>query len=247
MQLEHQVALVTGASRGLGLAISQALAAEGASIAMLARSGDELEKSAARLRALGHPVLALPSNVTRDEEVEGAVRTVMETWGRLDILVCNAGGWEASPIHEATEEQWDRLVGLNLKGTFLACRHAVPWMIEQKRGTIVGICSVGALVGSANASIYAASKWGMRGFLESLAVELKPRGVRVCVLYPHNMNTQGRAIEPDSEERRRFIEAADVARLVAYACTAPENVVLHGAVVLPAAAAITLGNVDRGE
>jgi 3-oxoacyl-[acyl-carrier protein] reductase len=245
MQLEHQVAFITGASRGLGLAIAHALAAEGASIALFARNADEVKRAAAQVGALAGPVLALPGDVTSSPDVENAVQQVMETWGRLDILVCNAGGWAGGPIHEATEEQWDHLVDLNLKGTFLACRHALPWMIAQRRGTVVGICSVGALVGAANASIYAASKWGMRGFLESLAVELKPHGIRVSTLYPHNMNTAGRPLDPDSEERRRAIEAQDVAKLVVYACAAPENVVLAGATLLPASAAVMLRDVDR--
>ncbi len=243
MQLENQVALVTGASRGLGLAISKALATEGASLALMARRGDELQHAESIVHAMGHPVLALSGDVTSAEDVEGAVRSVMETWGRLDIVVCNAGTWAGGPVHEATEEQWDQLIDLNLKGVFLTCRHAVPWMMEQRRGTIVGICSVGGLVGSANSSVYAASKWGMRGFLESLAVELKPHGIRVSILYPHNMNTAGKTIESDSEERRRSIEPADVAQLVLYACTAPENVVLSGATILPASAAVRLGDV----
>ncbi len=245
MPLKHQVVFVTGASRGLGLAISHALAADGASIALFSRSREETEKAAAQVGTLGQSVLALAGDVTSSADVERAVRTTMETWGRLDILVCNAGTWMSTPILEATEEQWHKLVDLNLKGVFLACRYAVPWMVEQKRGTIVGINSVGGLVGSARSSIYAAAKWGMRGLLESLAVELKPHGIRVVTVYPHNMNTAGKPIDPDSEDRRRMIEAADVAKVVAYACAAPENVVLASATILPASAAITLGDVAR--
>jgi 3-oxoacyl-[acyl-carrier protein] reductase len=243
MALEHQVAFITGASRGLGLAICHALAAEGASLAMFARDREETEKAAAQVRALGQPVLPLAGDVTSAKDVLAAVQTTMETWGRIDILVCNAGTWRSTPILEATEEQWDMLVDLNLKGVFLSCRYVVPWMVEQKRGTIVGISSLGGTVGTARSSIYAASKWGMRGFLESIAVELKPHGIRVTTLYPHNMNTAGKPIAPDSDDRRRYIDAVDVAKVVAYACTAPENVVLSSATIVPAAAAITLGEV----
>ena len=149
MKLSEQVALITGGSRGLGLSIAQALAAEGAAIACLARAGAELERAVAGLSASGAKALAAPADVTVAAEVERAVQRVVEKWGRLDIVVLNAGTWQGAPIHEMPEPMWDLLLDLNLKGAFLTLRYASPVMIRQHRGTVVGIGSLGGLVGQA--------------------------------------------------------------------------------------------------
>ena len=238
MRLQDQVALVTGASHGLGLAISHALAAEGASIAGLARAGRGLDEAVAGLRAAGAQVHAVPADVTNAAQVEAAVRAVIERWGRLDIVVLNAGTWQGAPLHETSEEMWDLLLDLNLKGAFLTLKYAIPWLTAQGRGTVVGIDSLGGRVGQAGSAAYAASKWGLRGLLESAALELKPRRVRVSLVAPHMMNSAGRVIEPGSPERDRNLETADVAALVAFICTAPEHVAIGNATIWPLAAGI---------
>lgn len=238
-RLEGQVALVTGGSRGLGHAIARALAAEGAALALLARPGAELDQAVLALTATGARAIAAPADVTRAAEVERAVRTTLEQLGRLDILVLNAGTWQGAPLHESSEAMWDQLIGLNLKGSFLALKAALPAMIAQKRGTIVGISSLGGLVGQPGSAIYAASKWGLRGLLESAALELKPHHIRVSIVYPHNINSAGRAIAPGSDERRKAVEPAEVASLVAWICTAPEHVSVGNVTVWPIDAGIT--------
>jgi NADP-dependent 3-hydroxy acid dehydrogenase YdfG len=238
-RLDGQVALVTGGSRGLGRAIARALAAEGASLALLARPGAELDQAVAELTAGGARAIAAAADVTRADEVERAVRATLEQLGRLDILVLNAGTWQGAPIHEASEAMWDQLIGLNLKGAFLALKAALPAMIAQKRGTIVGISSLGGLVGQSGSAIYAASKWGLRGLLESAALELKPHHIRVSIVYPHNINSAGRAIAPGSDERRKAVEPAEIASLVTWICTAPEHVSVGNVTIWPIDAGIT--------
>jgi NAD(P)-dependent dehydrogenase (short-subunit alcohol dehydrogenase family) len=238
MRLTEQTALITGGSRGLGLAIGRALAAEGAAIACLARPGAELERAVAELAGAGAKALAAPADVTVSAEVERAVQKTLETWGRLDMVVLNAGTWQGAPLHETSEEMWDLLLDLNLKGAFLALRHASPILIRQRRGTVVGIGSLGGLVGQAGSAAYAASKWGLRGLLESAALELKPHGIRVSLVHPHNMNSAGRAIAPDSPERERMIETSEVASLVAWICGAPQHVSVGNATIWPRAAGI---------
>lgn len=237
MKLQHQVALITGGSKGLGFAIAQALAAEGASVALLARASAELDGAVAALGARG---FAAPADVTKSAEVERAVRATLERWGRLDILVLNAGTWFGSPIVETTEEQWDTMLNLNLKGAFLALRHAAPGMIERKRGTVVGIASLGAWVGQPGSAAYAASKWGLRGLLESAALELKPHHVRVSIVAPHNINSAGRAIEPGTPDRDRNLEPAEIASLVAWICTAPDHVAVGNVSIWPIAAGVAM-------
>jgi NAD(P)-dependent dehydrogenase (short-subunit alcohol dehydrogenase family) len=232
-------ALVTGGSRGLGFAIARALAREGAALALVARPGAELDGAVATLEGDGSHAIAAPADVTRGDEVERAVRAAVERFGKLDLVILNAGTWQGAPIHETSEAMWDSLLDLNLKGAFLTLRAALPTLIAQKRGTIIGISSLGGLVGQSGSAAYAASKWGLRGLLESAALELKPHRIRVSLVYPHNINSAGRAIAPGSEERNKALEPADVASLVAWICGAPEHVAVGNVTIWPVDAAIT--------
>jgi NADP-dependent 3-hydroxy acid dehydrogenase YdfG len=238
MKLERQVALITGASHGLGLAIARALGAEGAAIACVARAGKELDEAVASLRAGGVDAVAAAADVTNAAEVERAVQATVAKWSRLDIVVLNAGTWKGAALHETGEALWDQLLDLNLKGAFLTLKAALPTLIARRRGTIVGIASLGAFVGQPNASAYAASKWGLRGLLESAALEVKPHGIRVSIVAPHNINSAGRAIDPAAEERRHAIEPEDVAAVVAHVCAAPDFVSIGNVSVWPVGAGI---------
>lgn len=238
MHMKDQVALITGGSRGLGFAIARALAAEGAAIGVLARSGRTLDGAVKDLRATGADALALPADVTQAIEVDAAVRMVIERWGRLDVLVLNAGTWKGAPIVETREDDWDMLLDLNLKGAFLTLKYALPWMTAQKRGTVIGIDSLGGTVGQPGAAAYAASKWGLRGLLESAALEVKPARVRVSLVYPHRVNSAGETIEPGSDERDRRLEPEDIASLIAWICAAPEHVSVGHVTIWPLAAGI---------
>jgi len=240
MRLEGKVALITGGSRGLGLAIAKALGAEGAAIACLARAGAELEGAIATLSASGVQALAVTADVTKEPEVERAMRAVIERWGRLDVLVLNAGTWQGARLADTTETQWDLLLDLNLKGAFLALKHAIPWLTAQNGATVVGISSLGGTVGQPGSAAYAASKWGLRGLLESAALELKPQRVRVSIVHPHNMNSAGRTIEPGSPDRDRNLEPSEVASLIAWICTAPDHLSVGNVTVWPLAAGIAM-------
>jgi len=238
MRLDQRVALVTGGSRGLGLAIARALAAEGARIACLARAGEELKLAVADLEAKGAEAIAVAADVTREAEVASAVRAAAQAWGRLDIVVLNAGTWQGAPLHETTEAQWDLLLDLNLKGAFLTLKHALPRLMERRAGTVVGIASFGGLVGQPGSAAYAASKWGLRGLLESAALEAKPHGIRVSLVFPHNINSAQRAIKPGSPDRDRNLEPEEVASVVTLLCTAPDHVSIGNVTVWPRAAGI---------
>lgn len=233
MKLTQQVALITGASHGLGLAIARRLAEEGAAIAVLARGGDALTSAVEGLRRDGARAIALEADVTREDEVEAAVRRTVAEFGGLDITVLNAGTWKGGPIAGTSESDWDFLIDLNLKGAFLALKHAIPAMKARGRGTVVGIASLGALVGQPGSAVYAASKWGLRGLLESAALELKPDRVRVSVVYPHNINSAGQSFEPGSAERDDHLEPSDIASMVAWICSAPDYVSVGNVTVWP--------------
>ena len=238
MNLQGKTALVTGASRGLGRAISESLAARGAALACLARAGAELDSSVAALLAAGARAVAVPADVTSASEVEAAVRATLEGLGGLDIVVLNAGTWQGAPLHQTSEAMWDQLLDLNLKGAFLTLKYALPPLLARGRGTIVGISSLGGWVGQPNSSAYAASKWGLRGLLESLALEVQSSGVRVSIVAPHNINSAGRAIEPGSEERAHTLETTEIADLVAHICAAPDHVSIGNVTIWPIGAGI---------
>lgn len=232
MKLQDQVALVTGGSHGLGLAIARELAAEGAAVSLVARGGPKLEGAAASL-GIGRRAIGVPADVTREVDVAAAVGRTIAELGRLDIVVLNAGTWAGAPIVETTEAAWDSLLDLNLKGAFLTLKHALPPLIAQQRGTVIGIASLGALVGQPGSAAYAASKWGLRGLLESAALEVKAHRIRVSVVYPHNINSAGEAYATGSPERDRHLEPADIASLVGWICGAPDHVAVGNVSIWP--------------
>jgi len=238
MALDGRTALVTGASRGLGRAIAGALAARGAAVGLMAHASDELEASVAALLRDGARALAVPADVTRASDVEAGVRATLAQLGGLDIVVLNAGTWLGAPVHQTSEETWDKLLDLNLKGAFLTLKYALPHLLDRRRGTIVGICSLGGWVGQPGSAAYAASKWGLRGLLESVALEVKPAGVRVSIVAPHNINSAGRAIDPASDERRHKLEPSEIADLVAHICSAPDHVSIGNVTIWPIGAGI---------
>jgi len=183
--------------------------------------------------------MAAPADVTREAEVEAVIGNVVAAWGGLDMLILNAGTWQGAPLTETTEAQWDLLLDLNLKGAFLPLKHAIPHLAARGGATVVGISSIGGLVGQPGSAAYAASKWGLRGLLESAALELKPNHVRVSLVYPHMINSAGRAIAPDSAERERNVEPGDVADLVAFICGAPAHVLIGNVSIWPLGAGVS--------
>jgi NADP-dependent 3-hydroxy acid dehydrogenase YdfG len=238
MSLEGKVAMITGASKGLGLAVAHTLAADGAAVACVARSADEVSRAVKTLGERGRRALAVTADVTREADVAAAVQATVAEFGRIDVLVLSAGGWFGAPIAETSEADWDRLVDLNLKGAFLALKHAWPQLVARRGGTVVGIGSIGGLVGAGGEAVYAASKWGMRGLLESAAQELRPHGVRVSLVHPHNMNASGTGREPGTPERDRNLDYEDVARTVAFVCGMPAHVAIGNLTIWPIAAGI---------
>ena len=232
MKLQDQVALVTGGSHGLGLAIARELAAEGAAVSLVARAGAKLDEAATSL-GIGHRAIGVPADVTREADVAAAVGRTIAELGRLDIVVLNAGTWAGSPIVDMTEAAWDSLLDLNLKGAFLTLKHALPPLIAQQRGTVIGIASLGALVGQPGSAAYAASKWGLRGLLESAALEVKAHRIRVSLVYPHNINSAGASYVAGSPERDRHLEPSEIASLVGWICAAPDHVAVGNVSIWP--------------
>lgn len=185
--LTGKVALVTGASSGIGRASALALANQGAKVAVAARRLDRLEALVAEVKTRGKEALAIPMDVTKKEEVEKAVTQTLATFGRLDILLNNAGVVETKPFLEMDEASWDKTLDTNLKGYYSVAQAAAREMAKNKWGRIINIASIasgGVGVGFSGISQYCASKGGVVGFTEALAAELAPLGILVNAIGP---------------------------------------------------------------
>ena len=180
--LQGRNALVTGAARGIGRAIAERLAREGARVAILDVNGDEARAAA---DDIGLEAIGVCADVADAAQVQSAVESVLETWGSLDILVNNAGivGADA-PVAELAESEWDRVLDINLKGTFLCSRAVVPAMVSRKRGVIVSLGSISGKEGNANMAPYSVSKAGIICFTKVLAKEVMADGIRVNCVAP---------------------------------------------------------------
>lgn len=228
LALNDKVAIVTGASRGLGRAIALGLAAEGAKVAVNAyRHPDRAAAVADEIRtASGVEALAAPADVSRADEVVRLFDLVERTLGPVDILVNNAGVWPTACVKDMTEEDWNRTLQTNLTSAFLACREAVRrWLGAGRRGRIVNITSQAAFLGSTTGHAhYAASKAGMVALTVSLAREVAPHGIHVNAVAPGMMHTDmaREALEKGADEylKRiplgRIADAAEVADAVTF-------------------------------
>ena len=184
VDLSGQTAIVTGASQGLGRAIAIALGESGARVACVARNAEKLAETVAAIESAGGAAEAMPANVTDKEAVEAIVDRVATDWGRLDILVNNAGITRDNLLPAMTDEQWDDVININLRGTFLFTRAASKIMMRARYGRIINMSSVSGLIGNAGQTNYSASKAGMIGLTRSLSKELAKRKVTVNAVAP---------------------------------------------------------------
>ncbi|MBN8576003.1 MAG: mycofactocin-coupled SDR family oxidoreductase [Cytophagales bacterium] len=201
MSLTNQVAFITGAAHGQGRATALALAKEGVHIAAfdvakplsypgyeLAKLSD-LESLKQEVEKLGAKALIFQGDVRNNEEVRKAVEATITTFKRIDILFNNAGICAYGLAHELTEEAWDSMIDINLKGAWITARHIIPQMIAQKSGNIINNSSIAGLRGMNRLSHYATSKWGLVGLTKSWAIELAPHNIRVNSIHPTGVNT----------------------------------------------------------
>ena len=188
-QLANQIAVITGAGRGIGRAIALKFAAEGADVACLSRTSENAEKVAVEVRALGRRAWAHAVDVSDPAAVAAAAQQILAAAGRVDILVNNAGVARDGLILRMSEADWDAVLDTNLKGAFLATKAFARSMIKQRSGRILNISSVIGLIGNAGQCNYAASKAGLIGFTQSAARELASRGITVNALAPGFIET----------------------------------------------------------
>jgi 3-oxoacyl-[acyl-carrier protein] reductase len=196
-QLANQVAVVTGAGRGIGRAIALAFAAEGADVVCVSRTQENSEKVAAEVRALGRKAWACAVDVANAAAVAGAAEKILTDAARVDILVNNAGVTRDGLLMRMSEADWDTVLDTNLKGAFLFTKAFSRAFLKQRSGRIISITSIAGLVGNPGQSNYAASKAGLVGFTKSLAREFASRGVNVNAIAPGFIDTDMTAVLKD--------------------------------------------------
>jgi 3-oxoacyl-[acyl-carrier protein] reductase len=194
--LEGKVAVVTGGSRGIGAAIATLLAERGAAVVVSARDADRLSAAVKDLEALGAAVAAVAGDISRREDAERVVETARERFGRLDLLVNNAGITRDGLLLRMKDEDWDRVIEVNLRGAFVMTRAAAKAMVRQKSGRIVNVSSAAGAMGNAGQVNYSASKAGLIGFTKASARELSHWGILVNAVAPGLIETDMTAAMP---------------------------------------------------
>lgn len=211
--LAGKVAIVTGAGRGLGRAMAEALADAGALVCVAARTGAELDSFVAEQAALGRQAIAHPTDVTDADAVNHLVDSTVDTFGKLDVLVNNSGIVATTPLLEQEPDEWDRVIATNLRGVYLATRAAGRHMVPACSGKIVNIASNNALHAVANLAAYSASKAGVIAFTQVMAIEWARYGIRVNALAPGYFATPLNAdLRADPEMTERVIKAIPARR-----------------------------------
>lgn len=231
--LQGKVALITGGGRGLGAAICHTLATDGA-IAVVADIRTTLaEEVAAAIHTKGGKALALPLDVTDETQVASALAQVVQEFGRLDILINNAGIDVTLPVADLAIADWDRIMAVNLRAPFVLAKLALPYLQQQQGGQIINISSTAAKRTWANAAAYHASKWGLLGFSHALHVEARPQGIKVTAVIAGGMRT------PFLLERFPDLDPAclqdpqNVAATILHILTQPAETVIPEVMVLP--------------
>ncbi|PYP26739.1 MAG: 3-oxoacyl-ACP reductase [Gemmatimonadetes bacterium] len=220
-----RVAVITGGARGIGYATADVLARDGHAVVIADIDPGAGEDAAERLRAAGRSALSVPTDVADRASVEAMVRTLLERLGRIDVLVNNAGiAGRVAPLHEVTEQEWDTLIGIDLKSVYLCCRAVLPHMLERQRGAIINVASVAGKEGNPNMVPYSTAKAGIIGLTKAVAKEVAQRGVRVNAVAPATAETDIlKTLSPEAIDYMksripmgRFCRVEEIAEVIAF-------------------------------
>jgi NADP-dependent 3-hydroxy acid dehydrogenase YdfG len=240
--LRGQVALVTGASSGIGEATALALATHGAKVAVSARREDRLKDLVRRIEEAGGEALPIVADVADEEQANRMVQTTLDTFKRLDILVNNAGVMLLGKIDGANTEDWHRMINTNVLGLMYTTHAALPAMKAQDSGHIVNISSVAGRIARLGNGVYSASKWAVGAFSESLRLEVHSNNIRVTIVEPGIVATELANHITDQTAKKQFdewinsltpLESVDIAETIIYAVTQPKHVNVNEILIRP--------------
>ena len=211
---------MTGAGRGVGKAISVSLAKAGCRVVLAARTRDQVEAVQKEILSQGGDALAIPTDLTMDEDIQRLVEESQAKWGAVDILINNAGWGKRAPVVGALLSDWDQTFRLNLRAPMVLAKALLPNMIAKREGAVINIGSVSGKTGEANGAAYSASKFGLIGFTQSLYEEVREHSIKVAVILPGFVDTL--LIPPNRQlDRSKMIQADDIAQTVLFVLTSP--------------------------
>ncbi len=221
MELKNSVAIITGASKGIGRAIALSLSKEGVNVVLAARSPELLSMVQKDIIDAGGKAISIPTDVTSENSVQNLVSETQKRFGTIDILINNAGVGIFSNIVDMKTEEYELMMNVNLKGAFLCSRAVLPAMMKRRKGDIINIASLAGKNSFASGSVYSATKWGLIGFARSLMLEVREYNIRVVTISPGSVNTHFADKEHDEPQ---IIQPEDVADTVLFALTMPNRV-----------------------
>ncbi len=219
-RLDSQIAVVTGASKGIGHATAEALAKEGAHVVLVSRSKDQLTAAMDKLQSQGLKASMQTADVTDPAQVQRVVDTTMKELGRIDILVNNAGMGHFKPATEMSLEEFDEMWNLNMRAVFVATKSVLPHMIKGNAGAIVNISSLAGKNSFKGGTGYCATKWALRGFASSLMLEVTEHNIRVITIFPGSVDTSFSSMNKRGDT---ITQPEDVASAIVFAVTAPQR------------------------
>jgi NADP-dependent 3-hydroxy acid dehydrogenase YdfG len=238
-ELNGQVAIVTGASSGIGEATAKSLASRGASVVLAARREDELEALADQIESAGGDALSVPTDITNEDDIDAT----LEEFDSIDVLVNNAGVMLLEPVERADRENFRQMVEVNLLGLMNLSHAVLPVMQDQGAGHIVNVSSTAGRDANANNSGYSATKFGVNAFTEALRQEVTTKGIRTTIIEPGAVETELQDHIPDEEVKEQIedgllgsitpLQSEDIARGIAYAATQPQHVNVNEILIRP--------------
>jgi 3-oxoacyl-[acyl-carrier protein] reductase len=225
--LSDQVAVVTGGSRGIGRLISLALADVGAQVVIAARTKVDMDTVVDEIEARGGRAAAIPTDLTKQEDVAALFRGVEDQFGYLDVLINDAAIAPVGPLADFPIEDFDALVAVNLRGAMLCCQHALRMMMRRRSGYIINISSISGIKGYLNQAAYCATKHGLMGLTKVLAMEAQEHGIRVSAILPGAVESPMAAVgRPDLVGNPTLLQPDDVARTVLFLLSLPDRAVI---------------------
>jgi NAD(P)-dependent dehydrogenase (short-subunit alcohol dehydrogenase family) len=227
------VVWVTGASRGIGAAVARAFAADGARVALSGRTVVALRRNTREIEQAGWTAVSVECDVTSEASVRRAFDLILKKFGRIDVLVNNAGVTYFKPFEQTTVKEFDHVIATNLRGTFLCAKSVLPAMVKRGHGYIINIISVTATTAFENSSAYAAAKAGMLGMSRSLRAEVRKKGVRVIDILPGAVETEMWSSEARKKYHEKMMQPKDVADVVVSLFRQPQRIVTEEILIRP--------------
>jgi NAD(P)-dependent dehydrogenase (short-subunit alcohol dehydrogenase family) len=232
-RLSGKIALITGANQGIGKGIAKAFAAEGASLAICARNVEKLEAAAAELRGMGADVMLQALDVTDEAAVQAWVTATHKRYGRIDLLVNNAGAFDGGPLDQVSYEAWNNVIGACLTGTFLCSKAVFPIMKSQGGGRIINIGSISAQRPREGSAPYTAAKFGVWGLTQATALDGRAFGITCSCLHPGNVLVERRVGTNKDSDDEPMMSTESIAEVAVTMAALPPHVNMLEAIVLP--------------